>query len=132
VNGAVQPVSLHPKSANFSIGDYESLWLVYYQKRKLGGGGGGARTSIIDCTMVFPYALLLFGGELTVQHEDSTITVGGWIRFQAAPQIATLVKGIRAEIEELFATKIADPTVSIANHPLVLLVIRLLQTDGLI
>jgi hypothetical protein len=118
---------LHPKSANHSRGDFESYWLVYHQKRKLND-----HTLILDCTMVFPFALLLFGGELSVCHESNTILVGGWIRFHAAAQVATLVKGIRAELEHLFALKLNDPSVSIANHPLVLLVIRLLQTDGLV
>jgi hypothetical protein len=61
--------------------------------------------------MVSPYALLLFGGEITVQHVKGTVTVDGYIRFNAVGRIAALVRGIKAELDALLARKIEDPTV---------------------
>jgi ATP-dependent RNA helicase DHX57 len=55
-------VHLHPSSVLFSIGDYESSWLVYYQRIRT------KKVYIRDATMIFPYPVLLFGGALDVQH----------------------------------------------------------------
>ena len=45
---------------------------------------------IRECTSVLPYGLLLFGGEVTVQHAQSTLSVDGglfWSTLVALRQI---------------------------------------------
>ncbi len=57
------PVELHPSSANADVPLFESRWLVYYEKVRTG------RVYLRDSSMVTPYPLLLFGGELKVSVE---------------------------------------------------------------
>ena len=59
--------------------------------------------------MVTPYPLLLFGGELKVQHAQQTIAVDGWIEFSAPPRVAVLFKQLRAELDKLLLAKIETP-----------------------
>ena len=68
---------LHPSSFNFGEGEFKCPWLVYHEKAETGGGGPpssggppflGSKVYLRDCSMVTPYALLLFGGPLTVNH----------------------------------------------------------------
>ena len=62
-------VFIHPKSANFTCGDYPSVWLVYHQIVET------SKCFITDSTMIFPYPLLLFGGKIEVDHKNKQIKV---------------------------------------------------------
>ena len=44
--------------------------------------------------MVPVYALLLFGGRLTVHHVEGLISLDNWAKFKAPAQIATLVTSL--------------------------------------
>lgn len=50
-----------------------------------------SRVYVRDCTVVAPLALLLFGGELNVLHEEGAILVDGWLRIPAPAATAVLV-----------------------------------------
>jgi hypothetical protein len=90
--------------------------------------------------MVTPYPLLLFGGELKVRqcpcranapphvpafkrsrrrpdhlprqvrHAEQTITIDGWMEFEAPPRVAVLFRQLRVELDKLLLAKIAAPT----------------------
>jgi len=49
---------------------------------------------IHDCTMIAPYPLLFFGGNISVLVEEGSevIAVDDFIRFKSPQKIATLVK----------------------------------------
>ena len=96
-------VAVHPSSINASGGDLRSRWLVYYEKVRT------SQVFVRDSTMVTPYPLLLFGGELKVQHAQQTIAVDGWIEFSAPPRVAVLFKQLRAELDKLLLAKIETP-----------------------
>ena len=83
--------------------------------------------------MVTPYALLLFGGSLAVDHRGGTITVGqrGWVRFHAEARIGVLVKGLRAALNELLEEKISLPSLDIGGHAAVDAIVRLLIGNGI-
>mmetsp|Transcript_54255 Transcript_54255/g.118311 ORF Transcript_54255/g.118311 Transcript_54255/m.118311 type:complete len:89 (+) Transcript_54255:3-269(+) len=65
--------------------------------------------------MVTPFPLLLFGGEITVQHARQTISVDSWIEFAAPPRVAVLIKHLRREIDRLLLRKIAAPDLELAH-----------------
>ncbi len=73
---------------------------------------------IRDCSPVTPYAMLLFGGEVAVQHAAGTITIGGgqWIRFRAAAKVGVLVKQLRQALDVLLTEKIEQPTLDIMSR----------------
>lgn len=35
-----------------------------------------------DTTLVPPFSMLLFGGDIDIQHRERLITLDGWIHFQ--------------------------------------------------
>lgn len=57
--------------------------------------------------MVAPYALLLFGGEVGVDHDKNLVTVDGWIKFQSqGSKIAVLVRELRRYLDQVMLQKI--------------------------
>ena len=40
-----------------------------------------------DLTVIPPYSLLLFGGNITIQHVEGTITVDEWLKFTAPARV---------------------------------------------
>ena len=65
-------VFLHPNSVNFTQGTFEQPFVVFNEKVAT------AKVLLRDCTMVSAYALLFFGGELRVAHEDQQIVLESW------------------------------------------------------
>ena len=61
------------------------------------------------CLLELQKPLLLFGGELKVRHAQQTITVDGWIEFDAAPRVGVLFRQLRAELDRLLLQKLATP-----------------------
>ena len=70
--------------------------------------------------------LQLFGGDITVQHEQGTITVDDWIVYSAAARIAVLAKSIRTELDHLLQKKIARPETDITNSAVIGAIVQLL------
>ncbi|KAK3750637.1 hypothetical protein QZH41_012824, partial [Actinostola sp. cb2023] len=81
-------VAIHPKSVNVETIVFENNWLIYHQKVK------STKIFIHDCTMIAPYPLLFFGGDITVLVEEGheVIAVDDFIRFRSPRKIAILVK----------------------------------------
>ena len=78
-------VFIHPASVNFSCGSFPSGWLLYTDVTET------SKVFVREASMVPVYALLLFGGALTVHHSDGLIRLDGWATFKAPAQIAALV-----------------------------------------
>ena len=116
---------VHPSSCNFEVGDFESPWLVYHEKVRT------TRLYIRESTMVTPYALMLFGGRLDVQHQRGTISVDKWVRFKAVARIGVLVKALRTELDSLLADKVESPDLDISCTRLMEAIESLLQGDGM-
>ncbi|RHY93370.1 hypothetical protein DYB35_000319 [Aphanomyces astaci] len=128
-------VFIHPSSSQF-----ESPWLVYNELVQT------SKIFVRESTMVAPYALLLFGGELTVQHEkvqlfrwqpwtkcryvQGLLHVDGWIKFHAVARIGVLVKALRHQLDHLLAVKVTDPSVDLSSSHLIDAICDLLITEG--
>ena len=54
-----------------------------------------SKVYVREASMVPVYALLLFGGKLTVHHVEGLISLDNWAKFKAPAQIATLVRPLR-------------------------------------
>ncbi|KAL1500164.1 hypothetical protein AB1Y20_012834 [Prymnesium parvum] len=96
-------VALHPSTVNADLPLFESRWLVYYEKVRT------SKVFLRDSTMVTPYSILLFGGEIKVKHAQHIISIDKWIEVSAAPTLAVLFKELRARLDTLLLQKIADP-----------------------
>ena len=87
---------------------------------------------IRDCSMVTPYALVLFGGPVEVLHQKAKLSLdGGWVQFFAEPRIGALAKALRARLQALLAMKIAAPDSDISRDPVVSVIIHLLKSNGM-
>lgn len=47
-----------------------------------------------DTTLISPFPMLLFGGDITVQHRERLVSVDGWIHFQVCESYLPIIKGI--------------------------------------
>ena len=118
-------VFIHPSSALFSATHFhKSPWLVYSSKQQT------AKLYLRDVCLVSPMALLLFGGELSVQHEKQTIVIDGHITLAAPARVAVLVRETRTELQKLMARKIAEPAFDMNASSVLEVVIKLLTSDG--
>ena len=111
---------------NYNTAAFEYPFLVYHEKIKT------SRSFLVDTTMSSPLALLLFGGEITIDTEKQLIAVDGWLQFTAPARVAVLARSIRQRLEELLNQKIAHPHFDISAHPLIDATVRLLATDGVV
>ena len=108
-----------------SLSGFESRWLVYYEKVLT------SRVFLRDSTMVTPYPLLLFGGELKVRHAEHVVTVDGWIEFGAPPRTAVLFRQLRDELNKLLLEKIRNPRQDLAlTGRTIATIVQLLQDEG--
>ena len=97
-------VHLHPCCLIFRASSLDWRHLVYHEL---------VRTTKVyarDATTVSPLQMLLFGGRVSVHHERQLVSLDGHHHFRAAAKVATLVKLLRARIEQLLLDKIRRPT----------------------
>ncbi|KAK2193777.1 hypothetical protein NP493_5g02083 [Ridgeia piscesae] len=101
-------VLLHPQSVNWGMTQFNSRWLVYHLKMMT------SKIFLYDTTMVSPYPLLFFGGNIHVTQEGGVdcVIIDGWIKFRANKRIARLVKELRIELDRLLAYKVTHPGAS--------------------
>lgn len=117
-------VFIHPSSINFATGKFESGWLVYSDIMET------SKIFIRECSMVPVYSVLLFGGNIVVEHEKGMILVDNWASFKAPARIGVLVRELRCEVARLLDEKINDPSMNIAGSKLIDAMHHLLSTDG--
>ena len=117
-------VFLHPASVNFHCGKFESGWLAYSDIVET------SKVFVRESSMVPVYSILLFGGDLTVHHDQGLIKVDDWAQFKAPGRIAVLVKELRSEVASLLARKIQDPKLDLTGSKVIEALHHLLSTDG--
>lgn len=103
-------VYLHPKSVNAEVRVYEDNWLIYHEKMK------STSLFLYDSTMIAPFPLLFFGGEISVFVEEGyeTVAIDDFIKFKSPNRIANLVKELRVELDKLLRQKIAQPDMKLS------------------
>ena len=117
-------VFIHPSSGLFSATEFsKSPWLVYYSKQQT------AKLYLRDVSLVSPMALLLFGGELGVQHEQQNIVIDGHITLAAPARVAVLVREMRTELQKLLARKVAEPAFDMSASPVLEVIVKLLTSE---
>jgi ATP-dependent RNA helicase DHX57 len=119
-------VFLHPRSINFRENVFDPPFLAYYEKVQT------SKVFVRDSSVPPIYALLLFGGKITVKHEAGLLVLDGWLELRAPARIGVLVKEVRQALDALLAMKIEDPSLDISANPLLELVVALIARDGLI
>ena len=68
-----------------------------------------AKIYVRDATGVSPLMLLLFGGQLEVYQKFGVISVDTWLKFRCSAKVATLIKHLRVNMEDMLLKKIIKP-----------------------
>lgn len=99
-------------------------WLVYTQLVET------SRPFVREASMVPLYALLAFGGQLEVLHDQGLLLLDGWAKFKAPARVGVLIKHLRAAVAALLAAKVTDHSLDLAGQHVVEALHALLATDG--
>ena len=74
-----------------------------------------------ETTLITPFPVLPFGGDIEVQHRERLISVDGWIYFQAPVKIAVIFKQLRVLIDSVLRKKkLENPKMSLESKCLTL------------
>lgn len=123
-------VFLHPSSVLFGESTWKSPFLAYFQKQMT------SKVFIRGATQVPMYALLLFGGSVSVNHIGGGLTVGkggSIVKLKAWPRIGILVNQLRRLLDAQLQQCIEDGSMlSASQHSAVANAMSaLLANDGL-
>uniref|UniRef100_A0A8C2CJ36 ATP-dependent RNA helicase DHX29 n=1 Tax=Cyprinus carpio TaxID=7962 RepID=A0A8C2CJ36_CYPCA len=96
---------VHPSSVNRFLQTHG--WLLFQEKVKY------TKVFLRDTTLISPLSMLLFGGDIDVQHRERLISLDGWICFQAPVRIGVIFKHLRKLIDSLLERKLANPKMNL-------------------
>uniref|UniRef100_A0A2D4M2Z2 RNA helicase n=1 Tax=Micrurus spixii TaxID=129469 RepID=A0A2D4M2Z2_9SAUR len=115
---------VHPSSVNRDLQTYG--WLLYQEKIRY------ARVFLKETTLISPFPILLFGGDIEVLHRERLLSIDGWIHFQAPVKIAVIFKQLRALIESVLKQKLENPKMSLEDDKILNIIKELIKTENTI
>ncbi|KAG0044434.1 hypothetical protein BGZ83_010342 [Gryganskiella cystojenkinii] len=119
-------VFLHPSSILFQSNQFQVPYLVYFSKLET------SKIFVHDATMVPMYGLLLFGGQVQVDHLGRGLEIGdGFIKMRAFARIGVLVNQLKKLLDSILQAKISNPDLNVSESPVVETMIKLVSTDGI-
>eukprot|EP00873_Tetraselmis_striata_P014025 jgi/Tetstr1/434289/TSEL_023396.t1 len=120
-----EPVAIHPSSVSFGVTKFPSRWLVYLEKVKT------SAVYLRDASPATPYSLLLFGGDVQVQHTAGTVTIDRWATLRCQPRTGALFRMLRDRLDALLDDKIQNPKVDVwtLGGPLIRAIVQLLSSE---
>ncbi|XP_004678377.1 PREDICTED: ATP-dependent RNA helicase DHX29 [Condylura cristata] len=122
VETAQGKAQVHPSSVNRDLQTYG--WLLYQEKIRY------ARVYLRETTLITPFPVLLFGGDIEVQHREHLLSVDGWIYFQAPVKIAVIFKQLRVLIDSVLRKKLENPKMSLENDKILQIITELIKTEN--
>ncbi|KAF8481792.1 P-loop containing nucleoside triphosphate hydrolase protein [Russula ochroleuca] len=131
-------VWVHPASMLFAETRWRSGIVVSFERVQTANSSNNNKNKVYmrDVTEVPLYALLLFGGHITVDHVRGGLTVGGrtegTLRLRAWPRIAILVQQLRRLLDAALLRALDSARVlEVAESPVIGAMLTLLITDGM-
>uniref|UniRef100_A0A667Z8J3 ATP-dependent RNA helicase DHX29 n=1 Tax=Myripristis murdjan TaxID=586833 RepID=A0A667Z8J3_9TELE len=112
---------VHPSSVNHNLQTHG--WLLYQEKVKY------TKIYLRDTTLISPFPMLLFGGDIDVQHRERLITVDGWIHFQAPVRIGVIFKHLRKLMDSLLEKKLENPKTNLEDERTIQLILDLIKME---
>ncbi|XP_058165059.1 ATP-dependent RNA helicase DHX29 isoform X2 [Dasypus novemcinctus] len=122
VDTAQGKAQVHPSSVNRDLQTYG--WLLYQEKVRY------ARVYLRETTLITPFPVLLFGGDIEVQHRERLLSIDGWIYFQAPVKIAVIFKQLRVLIDSVLRKKLENPKMSLENDKILQIITELIKTEN--
>ncbi|KAF4611691.1 hypothetical protein D9613_004209 [Agrocybe pediades] len=122
-------VFLHPGSVLFGVSNWKPPFVFYFHKYM------SSKVFLRDASKVPIYALLLFGGPVSVNHIRGGLTVGGkenFVKLNAIPRIGILVNQLRRLLDAQLQRSIEEGTMLTvgSGNPIVHAIMALLTHDG--
>ncbi|KAM3874618.1 ATP-dependent RNA helicase DHX29 [Diretmus argenteus] len=115
---------VHPSSVNRNLQTHG--WLLYQEKVKY------TKIYLRDTTLISPFPMLLFGGEIDVQHRERLITLDGWIHFQAPVRIGVIFKHLRKLMDSLLEKKLENPKMNLEDEKTIQLILELIKVEHVV
>uniref|UniRef100_A0A4W3JZ85 RNA helicase n=1 Tax=Callorhinchus milii TaxID=7868 RepID=A0A4W3JZ85_CALMI len=112
---------LHPSSVNKDL--QSNGWLLFQEKVKYG------KIYLRETTEISSFPILLFGGDILVQHHKRLLLVDGWIKFQAPVRTGIIFKELRALIDSVLTKKLEDPKLFLEDDQIIQTIVQLIQTE---
>uniref|UniRef100_H3BYW4 ATP-dependent RNA helicase DHX29 n=1 Tax=Tetraodon nigroviridis TaxID=99883 RepID=H3BYW4_TETNG len=112
---------VHPSSVNRNLQTHG--WLLYQEKVKY------TKIYLRDTTLIPPFPMLLFGGDIDVQHRERLITLDGWIHFQAPVRIGVIFKHLRKLMDSLLEKKLENPKMSLEGERTIQAILELIASE---
>ena len=92
--GATERCSIHPSSVCRDVPAFSCPFLVFNERRET------SKLFLLSCAVATPYALLLFGGDIAVEHEARVARIDGWIELGCGARAAALLRELRAALAQ--------------------------------
>ncbi|XDV53947.1 hypothetical protein PO909_022338 [Leuciscus waleckii] len=114
---------VHPSSVNRFLQTHG--WLLFQEKVKY------SKVFLRDTTLICPLSLLLFGGDIDVQHRERLISLDGWIHFQAPVRIGVIFKHLRKLMDSLLERKLANPKMNLEDEKTIQIITELIKSENM-
>lgn len=120
-------VFVHPSSTLFDAQGFvgNSVYMSYFNKMAT------SKVFIRELTPFNVYALLLFGGPITLDTLGRGLIVDGWLKLRGWARIGVLVSRLRMMLDDVLAKKIENPSLDVAGSEVVGAVRKLVEFDGM-
>ncbi|XP_061656994.1 ATP-dependent RNA helicase DHX29 [Syngnathoides biaculeatus] len=112
---------VHPSSVNRNLQTHG--WLLYQEKVKY------AKIYLRDTTLISPFPMLLFGGDIDILHRERLITLDGWIHFQAPVRIGVIFKHLRKLLDSLLEKKLENPRINLEGERTIQIILNLIKSE---
>ncbi|XP_018543614.1 ATP-dependent RNA helicase DHX29 [Lates calcarifer] len=112
---------VHPSSVNRNLQTHG--WLLYQEKVKY------TKIYLRDTTLISPFPMLLFGGDIDIQHRERLITLDGWIHFQAPVRIGVIFKHLRKLMDSLLEKKLENPRMNLEGERTIQIILDLIKSE---
>ena len=113
---------VHPSSVNRHLQTHG--WLLYQEKVRYG------RIYLRDTTLISPFALLLFGGDIDVHHRERLVALDRWMYFQAPVRIGVIFKHLRRLMDSLLKRKLENPLMHLEDDNTIQLILELIKREN--
>ncbi|XP_049593845.1 ATP-dependent RNA helicase DHX29 [Syngnathus scovelli] len=113
---------VHPSSVNRNLQTHG--WLLYQEKVKY------TKIYLRDTTLVSPFPMLLFGGDIDIQHRERLITLDGWMHFQAPVRIGVIFKHLRKLLDSLLEKKLENPRMNLEGEKTIQIILELINSEN--
>ncbi|XP_041815716.1 ATP-dependent RNA helicase DHX29 [Chelmon rostratus] len=112
---------VHPSSVNRNLQTHG--WLLYQEKVKY------TKIYLRDTSLIHPFPMLLFGGDIDIQHRERLITLDGWIHFQAPVRIGVIFKHLRKLMDSLLEKKLENPRMNLEGERTIQVILDLIKSE---